>query len=383
MPCQQAGLGQNFSEQWMGPHSFGMHGSPALGGPTPVPPPPPPSHAAGKEQQVPGNIAGAGSCLFGQQPLAAPIGLAVAAQQQGPPLFQAPTNTTAPIGAEAHDRAPDANMLKTIEDAVASAYSRMQKSHVPSAPTTAPADHSGLGSRSGQSDAGGLEELRSDCRRLEERARKAEERTRRLEDELDDMKQQQRREVNSLQMLRQEFEQQMQTLRRESQQQVQSLRQQLSDDRLLMSTVQRDLDQERHLRCSLEARVSENSGTLQEVLRAGQNALRVAEGAQQDVRQMRQERTSDADSLGLAVRMVENSTRERLDALECKMEKGHLDLLRTGSTPAKINFLQGLHAMQTGRRFGGGSNGAALKDFAEADAPQRSQGAARPLMRNL
>jgi len=349
-----------------------------------VVPPPPPPPAADREQQVAGSTAGAGVWPSSQQPSAAPTGLAVASSS------------------ETHGRALDAVVVKAIEDAVAAAHARTQGGTMPSAPAVTPTDHFSHGSRSGKGDIGDLERLRSEIRechedisRTEERARKAEERVQtverelgdtkqQLKEQLDHMRQQQRRqqeESNSSLVVR-ELEQQMQSLRRELEQQVQSLRRQHSDDKSIMASIQRDLEQERQLRHSLETRVSDSSGMLQDVLKVDQNALRVAESAQQGVRQLRQEKNSDEDRLALAVSRVERSTCERIDALECKMEKHHLDQLRTlSTTPSKINFLQAMHAKSTGRRFGGGPNGTALRDVAEADTQQRSEQATRSLLR--
>lgn len=191
-PCQQPGMSQNFSDQLFGEPNFGT----------------------------------------------APARLVAAAHETGPSL---------PSSSETHGKTLDAAILKAIEDAVAAGYSRMQGGRVP--------DHSGHGSCSGQGDARALESLREEIRRYqeqlrisEEKARKAEERTQQLEEELGGSKQQD--ESNLPQMLK-KLEQQMESLRQD----FESLRRQHSDDRLLMANLQSELHQQKHERCSLEARL--------------------------------------------------------------------------------------------------------------------------------
>jgi len=267
-----------------------------------------------------------------------------------PPGGREPAATEASAAAAAAAVAPQAAAVPVVPDSLFGGDSTEDdpcEGREGSSKGTAPMDYSEHGGRSVQC---ALEKLLAEIRdcqehmsRSEERARKAEEHTQRLEEELgytkqqlDDVKQQQRRrkksgrtdgrpgkrararssaragaragvqkgESNSSQMLR-EFEQQ-----------IQSLWQKCSDGSSLMTTIQGDLDQERGLRRLLKEKVCKDY----------QNALSIAESAQQDVQQLRQERNSDEDRVvALAVREVERSTMERLDVLECKIEKYHLD----------------------------------------------------------
>lgn len=263
---------------------------------------------------------------------------------------------------------PDAALLAAIEEAVVAAQAKASTAGLASGP-----------SRDGGVTEASLKRLEEQVRRLEdglrsqeercsraeERARKADERARRAEDDLEDVRQQNA----SLKRRQQEVVESIEQLQRHQR-----------EDKQLMESLEKDLAQERLARRSLEGKSTENSGTLQNVLKVAESALKVAEGAQQDVRLLRQERGSDVNNVSSAVATVERS----IEALESKMDRCSMDALRSMSMPNRITYLQGLHAQQTGRRLQGGrengcSSALELKDAADEGSNQKSQ--PRPLLR--
>merc|ERR550532_1866159 len=110
-----------------------------------------------------------------------------------------------------------------------------------------------------------------------------------------------------------------------------------------------------------------------------ESALKVAESAQQDVRQLRQEKSSDVSNSTVAVAAMERS----IAALESKFDRCNMDALRAMALPNRIMYFQGLHAHQTGRSLQGGRENGCSSSLGLEDASdggnQKSQ--PHPLMR--
>jgi len=331
----------------------GVQGYPGVGpplvqpGPAPffAPQVPPQPHlACGMFGPPPGALAPG---AFG----AMPVGMGMApgpAMHPGVVAFPGRVETPEPPG-----RKPDAALLAAIGEAVTAAHAK--------ASATTRAGPAGDGAVT----EAALQKLEERMRRLEERccraeekekATKAEERARR-EEEFEDLRQQ------------------VGALRRRNQEESDSLQRHQREAKLRIEGLETELAQERQARSSLEGRSGKDSQTTQHAQRLAESALRAAEGVQQDVRQLRQERSSDMAT-------VERS----IQALESKVDRCSMDPLRGMSMQNRVMYLQGLHMQQTGRRLeggreDGGSSSLELKDATDVGGGQRGQ--LRPLLRHV
>merc|ERR1712060_93169 len=215
-----------------------------------------------------------------------------------------------------------------------------------------------------------IRDLEERCNRAEERARTAESRARKTEDELADIRQQTDR-------IRQGQQEDNEASRQ--------LRAQQTEDKSILDTLKKEMKQDREMRNALEASNAAVAETLQSVLKVADSALRTAETAQQSVLQIRDEKKEAITNINTAVETVEHSTKERLAALELKLDNSSLDALRTMSVPNRIMYLQSLHMQQTGRQLQGGKhNGGSitlLPKTVDADACQK--GESHPLLRRV
>jgi len=189
-----------------------------------------------------------------------------------------------------------------------------------------------------------LRDQEDHCSKADERARKADERCCRSEEQLESLRQ----ETAALRRKQQEDSELIRRLQSKGEEQLQ-----------MLDAVKRDIKQEKDLRTSHEVSQKATSETLQSALKVSNSALQTAEGAQQALRQMRDERSSSLASVSASVESLERYTKDRLEAVEAKIEKTQqltADTTGTRSTPNRIAYFQGLHVQQTGRRLLGVGN---------------------------
>lgn len=272
----------------------------------------------------------------------------------------------------------DASFLAVVVEAVMAAVAK----NTSNTPTTATVNMLEADIRKADEQVKRLEEKTRDleerCNRAEERARKADERARRKEDELDEIRQQIRHETAQLRRKQQE-----------DNDAVRQLSEKQMEDKHILDSLKKDIKHEREERKSLEASNASVSENFQAVLKVAEKALGVAQNAEQFVLQMRNEKKEDlttvSTAISTAVDAVEHSTKERLAALELKLDNSSLDALRTMSVPSRISLLQSLHMQQTGRQLQGGKqNGGCITLLPKSlDADVSQKGESHPLLRRI
>lgn len=272
----------------------------------------------------------------------------------------------------------DASFLAVVVEAVMAAVAK----NTSNTPTTATVNMLEADIRKADEQIKRLEEKTRDleerCNRAEERARKADERARRKEDELDEIRQQIRHETAQLRRKQQE-----------DNDAVRQLSEKQMEDKHILDSLKKDIKHEREERKSLEVSNASVSENFQAVLKVAEKALGVAQNAEQFVLQMRNEKKEDlttvSTAISTAVDAVEHSTKERLAALELKLDNSSLDALRTMSVPSRISLLQSLHMQQTGRQLQGGKqNGGCITLLPKSlDADVSQKGESHPLLRRI